>query len=119
MQLSLNTGVCVDLISIKVEQLTNNITASFNNWVDELRFMPLIALLDGIRIRHTDQMYTKKITADRWNGKLTSNVQNRINILLKKARGARVIQCGKYEFQVDSSTETCVVKLDEGTCICG
>uniref|UniRef100_A0A803QJI4 SWIM-type domain-containing protein n=1 Tax=Cannabis sativa TaxID=3483 RepID=A0A803QJI4_CANSA len=104
---------------VKVEHITNNFVESFNDWIDDHRYKPPIELLEGIRMQHTSMMYARKVTAERWDFKLTPKVHHKIQELLKRARHARVTRVGNDEFQVDYDTKSCTVRLNEGYCICG
>ncbi|KAF4352017.1 hypothetical protein F8388_026252 [Cannabis sativa] len=104
---------------VKVEHITNNFVESFNDWIDDHRYKPPIELLEGIRMQHTSMMYARKVTAERWDFKLTPKVHHKIQELLKRARHARVTRVGNDEFQVEYDTKSCTVRLSEGYCICG
>lgn len=102
----------------KAEHITNNFVESFNDWLDDLRWKPPIGLLEGIRIKLADLMWTRKTKADRWTQRLTPKVMRRIKELRKKSRYVVVRRIGIYEFQVDYDTSTYPVKLDEKICVC-
>ena len=102
----------------KVEHVTNNFVESFNDWLDALRFKPPIALLEGIRVQHSDLMWTRNVTAERWNQRLTPKVLGRIKELRKKSRYAIARRVGTHEFQVDYDQATYPVKLDDKYCVC-
>ena len=102
----------------KVEHVTNNLVESFNGWLDKLRSKPPITLLEALRDQHTKLMYTRQATAERYTGRLTPKVENRIQELRKKARRASVRRVGPHEFQVMYEDETCAVKLDDTYCVC-
>ena len=102
----------------KVEHVTNNFVESFNDWLDALRFKPPISLLEGIRVQHSDLMWTRNVTAERWNHRLTPKVLGRIKELRKKSRYAIARRVGTHEFQVDYDQATYPVKLDDKYCVC-
>uniref|UniRef100_A0A803Q0P6 MULE transposase domain-containing protein n=1 Tax=Cannabis sativa TaxID=3483 RepID=A0A803Q0P6_CANSA len=60
--------------NVKVEHLTNNFIESFNDWIEDHRYKAPIELLEGIRMQQTAMMYARKVTADRWEHKLTPKV---------------------------------------------
>ena len=59
---------------------------SFNKWVDELRYMPHVKLLDELRGKLAETMWFRKTTADRWNHPLTPKVSYRIRKIQEKAK---------------------------------
>ena len=52
-------------LSCKVEYVTSNFVKSFNNWVEELRFMPPVKLLDELRGKLMEAIWFRKTTADK------------------------------------------------------
>ena len=60
--------------SVKVEYMTSNFVESFNNIINELRYMPLVKLANELRGRLTETIWVRKVTAERWNHPLTPKV---------------------------------------------
>lgn len=102
-----------------VEHVTNNHTESFNVWVDKVRYKPMIALLEGLRVKLFSLMWSRREAALKNEDRLTPRARSRLKKLLNRARYARVYRVGEYEFQVDFDDKRCVVRLNDKYCICG
>ena len=50
--------------SCKVEYITSNIEESFNDWVEQLKFMPLVKLIDELRTRLIEFILVRIVTND-------------------------------------------------------
>ena len=66
-----------------------------------VRYLQLISMLELIRSKIMDLIYTRLQVATRWNGVLTQDVHGRIATLNRVSRHANVVRGGMYEFQVE------------------
>ena len=103
---------------VKCDHVTSNFVESFNAWVGEDRFKPPIALLESIRSKIMNLIYTRQQTAATWNQYLTPDVSARIRKLTTLSRHAEVRRSQEYEFEVELNELHVGVKLDEGKCDC-
>ncbi|XP_062100708.1 uncharacterized protein LOC133806631 [Humulus lupulus] len=62
----------------KLEHIANNFVESFNDWIEEHRYKPLVDLLEGLRMQQSAMMYARKKTAERWDHKLTPKVHQKV-----------------------------------------
>lgn len=76
-------------------------------------------MLELIRSKIMDLIFTRHQIANRWNGALTPDVVGRISVLNRVSRHAEVLRAGEYEFQVELNGIRVGVKLDTGKCDCG
>lgn len=53
--------------SVKCDHVTNNINESLNSWVDEMRGKPILALIDGIRVKLMTKLHTTLQKGRSWN----------------------------------------------------
>ena len=102
----------------KVDLNTNNHTESFNGWLDGLRHLPPIQLLEKLREQHTGLMYTRHVISQRYTGKMPPKVKMAIRDATRNARSSVVRRCGEYEFQVELEDYKGTVRLDEKHCDC-
>ncbi|KAL5571202.1 hypothetical protein UlMin_020799 [Ulmus minor] len=59
---------------VKCDHVTSNFVESFNAWVGEDRYKPPITMLETIRSKILNLIYTRQQTAGRWNQHLTPDV---------------------------------------------
>ena len=75
-------------------------------------------MLELIRSKIMDLIFTRHQIANRWNGALTPDVVGRISVLNRVSRHAEVLRAGEFEFQVELNGIRVGVKLDTGKCDC-
>ncbi|KAL5581402.1 hypothetical protein UlMin_013844 [Ulmus minor] len=80
----------------KMEHITSNFVESFNAVVGATRYKPPVSLLETIRIKVMDLIYTRKVICERWTKTLPPRVSLKVDF-----NGLRV-----------------GVRLDEGHCDC-
>ena len=102
----------------KVDLNTNNHTESFNGWLEGLRHLPPIQLLEKLREQHTGLMYTRHVVSQRFTGNLPPKVKKAIRDATKRSCAAIVRRCGEYEFQVELDEYKGCVRLDAKHCDC-
>ena len=76
-------------------------------------------MLELIRSKIMELLYTRLQIANQWQGVLTLDVFGKIATLNQTSRHAKVIRAGQYEFQVELNGVRVGVKLDVGQCDCG
>ncbi|GKE21019.1 hypothetical protein Tco_1432531, partial [Tanacetum coccineum] len=67
----------------KCDYITNNISEAFNSWVGDLRYQPVLTLLDGIRDRLTVRFDEKMRDVKKWKGTLVPAVKHYLNNISK------------------------------------
>ena len=102
----------------KMEHITSNFVESFNAVVGAARYKPPISLLETIRIKVMDLIYTRKVICERWTKTLPPRVSLKVQKLEKLSRHAAVRHSWNLEFQVDFNGLRVGVRLDEGHCDC-
>ena len=103
---------------VKCDHVTSNCIESFNAWVGKGRFKLPITLLESIRSKIMNLIYTRQQIAGRWNQYLTLDVSARIRNLTRLSRHVEVRRSQEYEFKVELNDVHIEVKLDEGKCDC-
>ena len=101
---------------VKCDHVTSNFVESFNSWVGEDRYKSPITMLESIRSKIMNLMYTRKQTVARWNQHLTPDVYAKVKYMTRVSRHAKVRRCQMYECKVDLNDVHVGLKLDEGKC---
>lgn len=70
----------------KYGEMYSNVAESFNSWIREGRHLPIMELVDYIRGQIMKMMADRREIANRWNGCLCPEIDNRIANLLKEGR---------------------------------
>lgn len=104
----------------KVDYVNNNISECFNSWIKDLKDLPVVDLMNKIREKIMQKIYTRSVIADNLHGRILPSV---IQELHQKSRGLHyTIQrstatkaqvkgpskgTGQWGFCVDLETKTC------------
>ncbi|KAK1261446.1 hypothetical protein QJS04_geneDACA020299 [Acorus gramineus] len=81
--------------------LTNNMSGSFNAFVGDARFKPIIYCIDAIRQKLMKITHNRRIKAQQWTGVLVPEVQKQINELRKGNGGYDVHRSTDVRAEVD------------------
>lgn len=63
------------------EHITSNFVQSFNVWMEKFRFMPLVKMLEKLRVKLMESIWVRKVITERWSHPLTPKVCYRIKKL--------------------------------------
>ncbi|KAK3221869.1 hypothetical protein Dsin_008894 [Dipteronia sinensis] len=105
--------------SIKVDHVTNNITESFNNWVNPFRGMPVLSLLEQIRRKQMRRIKKRHDQCLQWATTLPPAIHKRLEDIKKEARHIIPIWAGEDEYEVKDISRHYIVKLISHHCECG
>lgn len=75
---------------MKSDHVTNNMTESFNKWVDEVRDKPILTILEHIRRQLMVRMLEKYKQGEDWQDRLTPYARERLNQSSNEVRRIRV-----------------------------
>ncbi|GJS87131.1 hypothetical protein Tco_0769767 [Tanacetum coccineum] len=67
----------------KCDYITNNISESFNSWIGELRYQPVINLLDAIIERLMVRFDNKRRIVEKWKGNIVPTAKKYLNEISK------------------------------------
>ncbi|XP_024047669.1 uncharacterized protein LOC102621741 isoform X2 [Citrus sinensis] len=106
--------------NVKVDHVTNNMSESWNSWLNECRDKPVLTLVEFIRKKVMKRLHKRHSEAKKWVGKLPPTVRRKLNVSRQQGRFVRVLMASEYEFEVmDEKYKTFVVNLQNRTCDCG
>lgn len=84
----------------KIDHVTNNMSESWNEFLNKHKRKPVIELLKFIRLKLMKKMIRRRETCLEWPTNLSPRVQRKINELSKVARKLLVIKSSKHQFEV-------------------
>ncbi|KAF7826798.1 hypothetical protein G2W53_017962 [Senna tora] len=102
--------------SCKSPHITNNVCESFNDWINELRSMTVLNLVDGLRAKIMMRFYTKSITS--WPQSVGPRIVKTINETIVDARFCRVKLAGRNLYELYDGFTRFLVDLVSQTCEC-
>jgi len=68
----------------KVDYVNNNISECFNNWIKDYKDLPVVDLMDKIREKILEKIYTRQEIANKLQGRILPSVIHELNM---KSRG--------------------------------
>ncbi|XP_055962022.1 uncharacterized protein LOC126683498 isoform X2 [Mercurialis annua] len=102
----------------KSDHCTNNMTESFNSWINKIRGMPICKMIDSIRQKCMVRMHKRYAKASTWEGRVTPLVRITIINLIRESRYCKMFPGRNDEFEVIEGKCRFVVKLGENKCSC-
>ena len=69
--------------TVKCDYITNNISETFNSWIGEVRYQPVLDLLDAIRERIMVLFDKKRRICRKWKGMLVPTAKDYLNRITK------------------------------------
>ncbi|KDP28332.1 hypothetical protein JCGZ_14103 [Jatropha curcas] len=102
---------------------TSSIGQSFYSWVNNLPVLPVVQIVDTIRQKLMELIYTRKAESDRWSTRLTPSMEDKLQKEILKAQSLQVsVQVALSPgstFEVhDCLGEINVVNIDACSCSC-
>ncbi|KAH9671714.1 SWIM-type domain-containing protein [Citrus sinensis] len=105
---------------VKYDHVTNNMTESFNKWVDEVRNKPVLTILEHIRRQLMVRMLKKYQLGETWQDHLTPYARERLNQSSNEARRIKVFGGRGELFECcQAGYRNFLVHITDGTCECG
>jgi hypothetical protein len=66
-------------IGSNCESVDNNVSESFNSWIIDARFKPILAMLEEIRIMVTRRIQENRSNSERWAKTICPNILRKVN----------------------------------------
>ncbi|KAI9194723.1 hypothetical protein LWI28_008666 [Acer negundo] len=104
---------------VKSEHTTNNITESFNSWVDKYRGYPALMLLESLRRKMMKRMYKRLEDARKWSSNLPPLVAKKLAERQDEGRFVIVLCASDTEYEVKEESKYFIVNLITRSCDCG
>ncbi|KAL9422372.1 hypothetical protein AB3S75_034609 [Citrus x aurantiifolia] len=107
----------------KTDHVTNNMSESWNSYLNEYRWKPILELLEFIRIKLMKRMIRRRDKCEDWESNIPPRVQKKIAKIAKATRRVSIIKASKYQFEVveimPDMERHYIVDLNKWYCECG
>ena len=100
------------------DDVSNNISESFNHAVDPARSMPLVEMLETIRRRAMLRIEARKMKAMNHRGKFSLKAMEKVSEEQRKIRHCTIYPCGYEVFEVKEINSSYKTKMVDRTCTC-
>jgi hypothetical protein len=91
---------------------------SFNKWIIEARFFPIITMLETIRRKVMVRIHDNRLKSDRWLTKICPNILNKMNTYITHSGKCHAICNGAAQFEVMHFDNRFTVDLYNKVCSC-
>ncbi|WOK94228.1 hypothetical protein Cni_G02930 [Canna indica] len=111
---------CQTHVSIvcKSDNVTNNISETFNAYILKARSKPIVDMLEEIRRMLMQRMYMKREMVSKWSGDICHNIRRKLEKSKEKSRYCIVTPSDNFKFEVQYMDKIHVVNLGNHTCTC-
>lgn len=100
------------------DDVSNNISESFNHAIDPARAMPLVEMLETIRRKAMLRIAARKLISMNHRGKFSIKAMEKVSKEQKKIRGCTIYPCGFDVFEVQEKNTAYKTKMVDQTCTC-
>jgi len=100
------------------DSVDNNLCESFNKWIVEARFYPIITMLETIRKKVMVRIQEQRAKSERWMGRICPNILKKLNAYIKLSGYCHAISNGADKFEVRHWDHRFTVDLQDRTCSC-
>ena len=100
------------------DSVDNNICESFNKWIIEARFFPIITMLETIRRKVMVRIQQMRAKSETWTGPICPNILKKLNALIKLSGVCHAICNGEDKFEVKHWNNRFTVDLQKRECSC-
>ncbi|XP_073308838.1 uncharacterized protein [Primulina huaijiensis] len=98
--------------------INNNIAECWNNWVKAARFLPIVAMVDQIRIQIMDIMHRRREASMGMIKILSPSKENVLAKTYAESRSLKVLKACSWSFEVVDGDKSFAVDLCATTCSC-
>ncbi|XP_020891498.1 uncharacterized protein LOC9324527 isoform X1 [Arabidopsis lyrata subsp. lyrata] len=100
------------------DDVSNNISESFNHAIDPARVMPLVEMLETIRRRAMIRIDIRRKKAMSHKGKYSLKAMEKLELEQKKTKNCKVNPCGVGEYEVKEKKSSFKVYMEKHSCTC-
>ncbi|GKV24507.1 hypothetical protein SLEP1_g34114 [Rubroshorea leprosula] len=104
--------------SCKCDVVNNNMNETFNNWIMDARYMPIIQLLEYIRVKVMVRMAKNREEINKWKGDIAPRIRKKLEAHKIEAAKCRCEWNGRTHYDVWHWNDKFVVDLIGINCSC-
>ncbi|WOL05379.1 hypothetical protein Cni_G14107 [Canna indica] len=102
----------------KSDNVTNNISETFNGYILNARSKPIIDMLEEIRRSLMQRMYMKRVMIVKWTDDICPNIRKKLEINKEESRFCIVTPSRNLKFEVQYMSKIRVVNIGSHSCSC-
>ncbi|XP_073304221.1 uncharacterized protein [Primulina huaijiensis] len=98
--------------------INNNQAECWNSWIKPARFLPIVAMVDSIRVQIMNMMNNRRESSLVMAGNLCPKPENNLLRNYTKSRNLKVDRSSSWIFEVLDGDKRCAVDLEKWSCSC-
>lgn len=98
--------------------INNNIAESWNNWIKPARYLPIVAMVDNIRIQIMTMMHQRREKTLEMTQELSPKKEKEMSVAYSKSRTLKVHKSCGVRFEVIDGDKSFAVDLNSWHCSC-
>jgi hypothetical protein len=100
------------------DSVDNNICESFNTWIVEARFFPIITMLETIRRKVMVRIQEQRTKSGKWTTVICPNINKKLHVYISQSANYHSICNGEDKYEVKHFDNRFTVDLVAKTCSC-
>lgn len=101
----------------RYDHMTSNFGQQFYNWISEAHELPITQMVDALRGKMMEAIYTRRVESNQWKTKLTPSKEEKLEKEMSIARSLQVLLSHGSTFEVRGESVD-VVDIDHWDCSC-
>lgn len=103
-------------VGLNCDSVDNNLCESFNKWILEARFFPIITMLETIRTKVMVRIKDQIANSNRWNTVICPGILKKLNVYIAESAFCHAISNGAEAYEVKHHEHRFIVQLDKKEC---
>ncbi|KAK2970220.1 hypothetical protein RJ640_021656 [Escallonia rubra] len=104
----------------RYNHITSKFTESFYSWVSDLSMLPIVQIVDSIRRKMMELIYTRRVESNQWSTRLTPSIEDKLQKEVIKSQSLEVLPSPSGAFDIrDDMGAVNVVNMNQWGCSCG
>nr|XP_043612101.1 uncharacterized protein LOC122583792 isoform X1 [Erigeron canadensis] len=103
---------------LRYNHMTSNFGHLFYAWVSEANELPITQMIDDLRGKMMQLIYTRRVESSQWMTRLTPSMEEKLKNEIIKARSVQVLRSQGSKFEVRYGETVDVVDIENWDCQC-
>ncbi|KAK3026932.1 hypothetical protein RJ639_040338 [Escallonia herrerae] len=104
----------------RYNHITSKFTESFYSWVSDLSMLPIVQIIDSVRRKMMELIYTRRVESNQWSTRLTPSIEDKLQKEVIKSQSLEVLPSPSGAFNIrDDMGAVNVVNMNQWCCSCG
>ncbi|KAL8268631.1 hypothetical protein R6Q59_002429 [Mikania micrantha] len=103
---------------LRYNHMTSNFGNFFYSWVSEANELPITQMIDELRGKLMQLMYTRRVESSQWLTRLTPSMEEKLKTEILKAHSVQVLRSHGSKFEVRFGESIDIVDIENWDCSC-